>query len=498
MGKAAKASKVEAQKQRHDGPLHVQLLRDNGGDDSALVGSAATVAGPKKKAAGGGGGGRAPARRLLHQNQQHQQEENDSDDDAVAPAFVDPKTSRKILNLARAQQKEDGVVSDTRGRAVFTLKPASGDAHVASSAGISDAVDDGDEQDDFEVDEAEEDWDADAEYENQLGIDQSDAALIEKFMNSEPKKQINLADAIMAKIQEAEERQDDDMSGTKDTDDARMHPSRREAAARRLDPRVVSVYKKVGILLSRYRSGKLPKAFKLIPSLPNWPEILDMTNPSSWTPNATYEATRLFISNLSAKVAFRFCRDFLLDRIRDDIAETKKLNYHHYMALKKSVYKPSAFFKGILFPLCESGNCSLREAAIIGSIMTKVSIPVLDSAAALLKIAEMDYTGPNSLFIRVLLDKKYALPYKVVDALVFHFVRFKTDKRWSTLPVLWHQSLLAFAQRYKSELVPEQKEALMDLIRAQFHHAISPEIRRELQNSKCRGELIDIDMLPAV
>lgn len=74
-----------------------------------------------------------------------------------------------------------------------------------------------------------------------------------------------------------------------------------------------------------------------------------------------------------------------------------------------------------------------------------MSIPVLHSGAALLKLAEMDYSGPNSLFIRVLLDKKYALPYKVVDALVFHFLRFKRDKR--ELPVLWHQSFLVFAQR---------------------------------------------------
>lgn len=72
----------------------------------------------------------------------------------------------------------------------------------------------------------------------------------------------------------------------------------------------------------------------------------------------------------------------------------------------------------------------------------------------------MDYTGPNSLFIRVLLDKKYALPYKVVDALVFHFIRLanvgmrgvpgvkkgEEDK----LPVLWHQSLLIFVQRLAS------------------------------------------------
>ena len=43
----------------------------------------------------------------------------------------------------------------------------------------------------------------------------------------------------------------------------------------------------------------------------------------------------------------------LLDKVRDDISENKKLNYHLYMALKKSLYKPGAFFKGFLFPLCQ-------------------------------------------------------------------------------------------------------------------------------------------------
>lgn len=30
-----------------------------------------------------------------------------------------------------------------------------------------------------------------------------------------------------------------------------------------------------------------------------------------------------------------------------------KLNYQLYEALKKSLYKPAAFFKGILFPICD-------------------------------------------------------------------------------------------------------------------------------------------------
>jgi len=103
-------------------------------------------------------------------------------------------------------------------------------------------------------------------------------------------------------------------------------------------------------------------------------------------------------------------------------------------------------------------------------VLAKVKVPLLHSAAALLKLAEMDYSGtmdgvhgrrevnrgspgPNSLFIRILLDKKYALPYKVVDGLVFHFIRLSNQYKPRSngdaqeLPVLWHQSLLVFCQR---------------------------------------------------
>ena len=49
------------------------------------------------------------------------------------------------------------------------------------------------------------------------------------------------------------------------------------------------------------------------------------------------------------------------------------------MALKKALFKPAAFFKGILLPLAESGNCTLREATIVSSILAKCSIPMLHS-----------------------------------------------------------------------------------------------------------------------
>ncbi|KAG9219048.1 hypothetical protein CCMSSC00406_0001458 [Pleurotus cornucopiae] len=249
---------------------------------------------------------------------------------------------------------------------------------------------------------------------------------------------------------------------------------------------------KVALILSTYKSGPLPKLFKIIPTLPSWARILALTRPEEWSPHACRAATKIFISSMKPPQAQLFLSVVLLDAIREDIQQNKKLNVQYYEALKKALYKPSAFFKGIIFPMLDSG-CSLKEAAIVASVVAKNKVPVLHASAALMRIAEMDYTGPNSLFIRVLVDKKFQLPFKVVDALVFHFIRLSNTYKAKTrgdaekLPVLWHQSLLAFVQRYASDLTPEQKDALLDVVRATPHAQIGPEVRRELVNSVPRG-----------
>lgn len=214
--------------------------------------------------------------------------------------------------------------------------------------------------------------------------------------------------------------------------------------------------------------GKLPKAFKLIPVVTDWEELLFLTNPDEWSPQAVLAGkfsfsfsfffffvcskirkqnlgTKIFMSNLNVKLAQRFLNWVLLPRIRREITERKNLSFQLYLALKKSLWKPAAFYKGILLPLCDEGDCTLRQATIISSIIKKASIPVLHSSAAILKIASMDYSGANSLFLQILLNKKYALPYKVIDSVVLHFLQFKNDTR--ALPVLWHQSFLVFIQR---------------------------------------------------
>ena len=75
--------------------------------------------------------------------------------------------------------------------------------------------------------------------------------------------------------------------------------------------------------------------------------------------------------------------------------------------------------------------------------------------------------------------------HRTIDALVDHFCNLGDGPE---LPVLWHQSLLVFAQRYKADVGLEQKERLKALFKAQFHHQITPEIRRELFSAASRGE----------
>ncbi|MPC20864.1 Bystin [Portunus trituberculatus] len=311
------------------------------------------------------------------------------------------------------------------------------------------------------------------DFEEELHLAKEDQQILDHFMNKDAAPQRKLADLFRDKITE------------KQTEiQSQVDASSVQTVS--VSTEVQDMCAQVGKVLAKYRSGPLPKMFKVIPKMRNWEELVYLTNPDKWSAAAMYQAVRIFVSNLKEAMAQRFFNLVLLPRVRDDISFYKRLNYHLYQAMYKAMFKPAAFFKGVLLPLCMSGTCTLREAIIVGSVIAKNHIPILHSAAAILKIAEMDYTGPNSIFLRIFFDKKYALPYRVVDACVYHFLKFEHDRR--DLPVLWHQALLTFVQRYKEDLSPDQKQSLLDVVRFHTHYTITAEVRRELINSKCRGE----------
>lgn len=400
--------------------------------------------------------------------------------------FVPERLSRKILQTARAQQDEidaeskvplpdlggfgsNRATQKASGAGGRATRDRMGDISIADSLFPRGRADDGDLSDDDDTNSIfHDDLGDEDEYED-VELSPEDERALEMFrpggpLGSAPKQSINLADLILEAIKKKEERQA-----------AMADP---EAVLRRkIAPEIVECYVDCGKNLSKYRSGKIPKPLRFIPKVKNWEEILFLTNPDKWTPNAVYEMTKLFATGTNAKIAQRFYELVLLDRVRANIEQYKRLNFHLFHALKKAVFKPSAFFKGILLPLTESG-ASAREAVIFASVLQKKSIPVLQSSAAMLMLTKMEYSGAQMLFLKTLLDKKYSLPRSVLAGLLKYFASFVDDER--DMPVVWHQALLTLVQRYKLSMSILQRDSLKPVLRRQIHRQITPEIKREL------------------
>ncbi|TQS33705.1 hypothetical protein Golomagni_05941 [Golovinomyces magnicellulatus] len=432
----------------------------------------------------------------------------DSHDEAEN--YVNSKASRRILRMGQELVEEDNQEIVSVLKSAFDLESRLIGEHSEDN-GIE--YEEWGDDEDKEVQEVEV---ADIEAFNKFFPQEQDLLLkngwggqINEKDDGTNGRETNLADLILEKIAAHETTQ----CGNAVITQAVFRAPDQEY---RLPEKVVDVYTKVGLILSRYKSGKLPKPFKILPTTPRWEEILEITRPERWTPNACYEATKIFVSS-SPLHAQRFIETVILERVRNEIHETKKLNIHLFNCLKKGLYRPAAWFKGFLFPLAGSDSCTLREAHIVSAVLVRVSIPVLHSAAAIKGLCdiaaqktsiETEGGGATNIFIRALLEKKYALPYQVIDALVFHFLRFKNvdtakiksdnamDDEFSSnefqvkeskLPVIWHQCLLVFAQRYRNDITEDQREALLDLLLVKGHHKIGPEVRRELLEGRGRG-----------
>merc|ERR1711962_548066 len=195
--------------------------------------------------------------------------------------FIGDKLSSKILQQAREQQDQ--------------LEDEFGVGNKGAKADRTKYLGASKEDEDFQEEQ----------FYEEIDIDKNDEKILQNFMLTDPRERRTLADIIMEKISE------------KKTEIQSQISEPPEGPV--LDEKIVSVYRCLGEILSKYRAGKLPKAFKVIPALNNWEEILYCTEPDSWTAAAMYQATRLFASNLNAKMAQRFFNLVLYPRVRDDI-----------------------------------------------------------------------------------------------------------------------------------------------------------------------------------
>jgi essential nuclear protein 1 len=91
--------------------------------------------------------------------------------------------------------------------------------------------------------------------------------------------------------------------------------------------------------------------------------------------------------------------------------------------LKKALYKTNAWFKGILFKFCDASTL-LREISVIESLISKMSIPVISSAVAIIKLTEHAPTTATIHYLKAFINKAYNLPRKVITGMVNYFLSF--------------------------------------------------------------------------
>jgi len=236
------------------------------------------------------------------------------------------------------------------------------------------------------------------------------------------------------------------------------------------------------------RREKLPRMIAELPKQKNWLKKLFYTSPEKWSAVAVLKVTKVFMpQGYGYGFTLPFAQKVLLPLCRDNIIFYKHLNQHFYMALRCLLKKcPEDFFDGIVQPLCQGGDCSVREAIVFSNVLMQNSPPCPVASIAICNLCQLPYSGATSIFLRVLLNKKYVLRYEVIDAVVAHFLSCQQETR--ALPTLWHQNLLLLAQRYKSYLTQRQKEDLKSLAAYHSHRLITREVHLQLDTSPCRSQ----------
>ena len=173
-------------------------------------------------------------------------DEGSDDEEAMVPEAL----TRKIISQARQQQEEmESEDAPKQPRRGVSFAPA---AALATAAGAG--SDDEDEDDDEDAGEEEEEVTAEYYEVEDVELDEGDERALDLFMGS--RRPQNLADIIMEKIAQHQERSEGDAAAHLDEDEQPMPE---------LPPKVIEVYQGVGRLLSTYRSGKLPKALSRAP-----------------------------------------------------------------------------------------------------------------------------------------------------------------------------------------------------------------------------------------
>ena len=267
------------------------------------------------------------------------------------------------------------------------------------------------------------------------------------------------------------------------------------------NPEVIEIYKKLGVLLKNYKSGKLPKAVNVVASqkdIPDWYDLLMYSNPFQWSPNAVKAVTVLFAQTASDKRCRLFFKNILLEYVKNMLDGAKKLPRNIWDALVAASRRAKSFVLGVMIPLASEGVCTPKEVRVISALVTRVKLPGDLVNSFLVWLCEgKEITLTRTIFVARFVQKGKALAVRATDAVFGYFMQFAAETE--VQPLIWHKALLDFAKNYARDLTTEQKEMMVEeLLVKQRKAGITEEIKKIIIESPTREEGQGNDVFVAV
>jgi len=223
-----------------------------------------------------------------------------------------------------------------------------------------------------------------------------------------------------------------------------------------LKPKLFKILERASLFLKVYRSGKLPKIVRLLPSLRNFEEIIWLTRPDIWSDQAMLSITRSFLPRLDKAQMSRYYSLILAPRFQESIFNQQICSSHIQKTIKLSTNFPFTFFSSLILPICDSKECSLREGAALGSILYKYHFSSLVVITLIIRLLENPITQTKCLMLRIIISKNYLIPHRILDL----FVDFFTLNNNRIFFPHYRTLLLIFLRNYTSFLSNEDKQKI--------------------------------------
>lgn len=236
-----------------------------------------------------------------------------------------------------------------------------------------------------------------------------------------------------------------------------------------LKPKLLKILERTSLFLKVYRSGKMPKLIKILPSFKNFEEIMWLTRPDIWSDQAIFSITRSFLPKLDEMQMSRFYTLVLAPRFQETIFNRESMSIHIQKAIKLSSNFPFVFFSSLILPICESKNCSIKEGAILGSIISKYHFTPSVIMAVLIKLLKNPITPSKCMLCRIIVSKKYLIPHRIIDLLV-DFFTINNGKIFSSH---YKTFFIVFIKNYSLLLSNEEKKKILNFKKSKVkanHH----------------------------